>query len=581
MRRLLIGTFLLILISSSFGEILFGPVEIGSGVAFQDTFGMYCRCTAYFVEIQNGMGESRADGFKVGLNDTTVIELDGSWTTYTEQIELRETEPNEISVNVMGEEGAKIAVQVYERDVTPEPVPTRIYMKRTDDEELFSESFLLNHWADRFYLDITNGNPDGSNRIISGRVIVDGVTVVDEKELNDSVFKIRKEIEFADVSNLNRVLIITSGEDGDFVSIGIEEAAQTVSVEEVARVDLEYPRDSGSGIFMVDGHPKVRVSEEIKFVEIDEYGNTTTLLSRNIETDEWIEAMSPRCGHVLTGEGLPDNRIYRLYDPQWSLISTITNQDLLIGAISEAGNVMMGWDMATLDYEACEGLLVAFYDKNGQTIGGMPLGYEPIDYDRENQISPDEQYSFTHCNDMLQVYGIDGQLKWESPWKQSRSVVNNGLAVQADWESLLFHNENGTVERRVINPRPPVESGGPFTRSASDGEYAEHSGDALIVAKRSGPQSCWYFDPSPDGYVCWQSMSDDGRWAISINPGVEFREASLVGAGGEIIWQKADEWVCGPTRRMISSDGEYFFLFTSDGEYELCNRCHIYRIAVE
>gem|GEM_PF-4815754 len=102
-----------------------------------------------------------------------------------------------------------------------------------------------------------------------------------------------------------------------------------------------------------------------------------------------------------------------------------------------------------------------------------------------------------------------------------------------------------------------------------------------MVAKRSGPQSCWYYNPAPNGYVCWHSMSDDGRWAISINPGVEFWEVSLIGAGGDVLWQKANEWICGPFERIVTSNGEYFYLFAADGEFESCDKCLIYRISVE
>ncbi|MBN1422912.1 hypothetical protein JXA88_00005, partial [Candidatus Fermentibacteria bacterium] len=369
---------------------------------------------------------------------------------------------------------------------------------------------------------------------------------------------------------------------GAKISLGIEEPAQTVTVTEVAEVELPYGRDE-SGIQMHNGHVLLRVRDGEELLEIDETGSMIQRLANNDRRmgQEVIETTSPRLGYVLTVAREQGERVFRLYDRNWSLVSTTAGQDLWITAISEAGGYLLGWDRATYHLPACQGCMAAIYDPSLTVRATIPVGMMPIDADRENQFSPDEQTTYTHCDDKLQVYRTDGTFLWEAPWRQSRHLGNGGIAVQATADSLLLHDATGALVCRVVNPRPPEQSGEARARTTPGGECAIHSGDAVLVAKREGPQSCWLFDPGPEGYICWQSMSDDGRWIVAIDAGGKPREVSLVGAGGHVVWELDDQWFCGPLQRMLAPNGGYFYLFTRDSQSGPCKYCHVYRIDVE
>ncbi len=88
---------LLFLLSSVSAEVLFGPVVVPNGQIYSGTFPMYCRCTAYFLEVTNGSSKIP----KVILNGEPVLELEGEvWRRAVVQVELREDGPNEIEIRV-------------------------------------------------------------------------------------------------------------------------------------------------------------------------------------------------------------------------------------------------------------------------------------------------------------------------------------------------------------------------------------------------------------------------------------------------------------------------------------------------
>jgi len=586
MRRLLLGISLLFSSVPVLSETLFGPVEVTSGIAFRDTFGMYCRCTAYFVEIQNGVGESRADGYRVALNDTMVIELDGSWTTYTEQVELREIEPNEISVEVMGKEEAKIPVQVYERDVTPEPVPTKTYTKQIEDEEIFGETFVLNHWADRFYLDVTNGNPDGSNRISSGRVMVDGEIVVDESEFTGSTYEIRKEIEFSDSVNRNRVVVSTWGEAGDFVTIGVTEAAQTVSVEEVWQKDFSWPSFLDGAIRVESGEPIVTLNFNGKAVRITGDGSEQILG----ETEPGAFFTSPTGKYTGVRKASPGGQSLRteILDGEWNSVS-YTDNYMRAELISDDGNTIASLEGGGLAYQGedpCELSKAMLFDQNFSSLGSpIPIDFGDPLFDRYH-LAYDGSCLLSLCGEgqQLRMYNRDGSLLWVRPWGFDEFMpVSGGNAVLASPDTLFMIDSAGTIQRRVTGPSVNPNGMGFVPRLLSEEVGVQSGRNEVRIAQMSGPQSCWEFEHY-DARIGWTWISKDGSWLLSGGIiGTDTRPIYiwLIGAGGEILWtglsnRGLDPWVT----TAITAEGEYFLLHSISSD-EPKYRSELYRVNVE
>ncbi len=577
------GAIILVVISlvagMSYGDVLFGPVVVEKGTPYAGTFGMHCACTAYFVEARNGEGGRLTKECTVVLNGETVLDLQKGWSVASVQVELRETEENEIEIEVKGPGRSAATVEVYERNVTPAPMVSRVYEKKGRKAEEYEESFVLNHWARRFWLKVENGEENGSGRVESGSVEVNGVEVIGEGELHNGVHTVTKEVELVD--GMNRVHIAMEGDPGSRIQIGIDGAAQTVTVTKVVEVELPLAPEYG-GIQMHDGHVLLRLGDTHSLVEIDEQGNMITRLSpEDLHSgSEEMGVMSLRGGYVWTTAYEEGEPLYRFYDPHWHLLHETRGEVRAIQQISEAGNVLLGWDSQTLQLEPCGGgAMVAVYDQAGTVASLVPMGLPPSDYDIFNQLSPDGLTCWAYCNDDMQVYGTDGILRWRAPWRESRELANGGLAVQATKDSLLFHGSDGSLVRRVVNARPANQEG--RGRTTPDGEYALHGGDALMIAKRSGPQSCWTFDPGQDSWVLWMWMSEDGKWVLAVDgtPYPDPQAIWLVGAGGEMLWEASGPASPSPFRSTLTQGGEYFYLMAEgQGHNELC---YLYRVMVE
>ena len=75
------------------GEVLFGPEVVEKGSPYSGTFGMYCRCTAYFVEARNGEGGRLTKECTVGLNGEKALDLEkgtgSGWRSWDRTVRAR------------------------------------------------------------------------------------------------------------------------------------------------------------------------------------------------------------------------------------------------------------------------------------------------------------------------------------------------------------------------------------------------------------------------------------------------------------------------------------------------------------
>jgi len=562
------------------GEVLFGPVVVENGSHYSGTFGMYCRCAAYFIEAQNGEGEQSTAGCTVVLNGETVLDLEKGWSSASRQVELRETEPNEIEIEVKVPTRGAATVEVYERDVTPAPMAARQYTKKRRTIEFFSEGFVLNHWATRFRLRILNGEENGGNRV-KGRVLINGVEVVGYDELNEHEYRVVKEIELID--GWNEVEVYLDGRRDSYVNIGMEEAAQTVEVTEVAEVPIDGVPGGVIGMHGDQVYVKMGIGGG-RVRQVDGNGDVQTMFTEGDER-EHATGMSRRGDYVATRFWNGQEWRRRLYDWEWNEVTQWVGPPVRtegVELISDNGNTLM-----EIEYDADPGEGGApvgyhFFDGAGTPLfsfsGDVTLRFAEDLY----MVSPDGESVAQFGPEELQVYWRDGKVRWSTAARFNSSLANSGQAVQATADSLLFFASDGRIERRVLNPDP--DELGALSASTPDGQHAMHFGNSTIVAKRNGPQSCWRFS-LPGGMIAGATMSDDGRWVwvLSTTHGPEMKSAIwLVGAGGAVAWEIWADGMVVTGLRSITEFGEYFYFTEHDPNPPgFQDHCHLFRVDLQ
>ncbi len=361
----------------------------------------------------------------------------------------------------------------------PAPVPMREYVKDSEGLEEYIESFVLNHWATRFVLRVENGDPDGSHRVTSGVVRVNGQVVLGPEEVHGGMGEAEAEVELWS-EGLNRIRTRVEGPAGSKIRLGIEEPAQTVTVTQVAEVKLPGSGPHEDGISTHDGQILYRGHYATKVVEIDGNGAYTERFAGSEST--WVHRMSPRGSYVwvlAVQNGVPQHRLYDwrgavVADWPWS--GTAWN----IYDISEAGNTLVGPDYPANMATACSGgSIFSVYDVDGTRLGqiqGSP--YSPP----RMWVSPDGMTVAAYCNNKMSVYTRDGLLLWEAPYRGSPALAAGGRAVQATEDSLIMHGPDGRLERVVVASHPTERLRMAWT--TADGGFAVHRARSVMMARR-------------------------------------------------------------------------------------------------
>ncbi len=330
---------------------------------------------------------------------------------------------------------------------------------------------------------------------------------------------------------------------------------------------------------MYNGHVLLRMAGG-NVSDIDEAGIMTVRLDPKHPRlgDETHVAMSTRGSYVWTRAFEGNEHVCRLYDRAWNLVHETRGEARRVQQVAETGDGLLGRDLETIGLLPCQGGMIAVYTRTGEVGAKIPLGVEPGDFDLFNQFSSDGLTCVTFCNGNMQVWGTDGVMRWESPWRKSRDLGNGGIAVQGTADSLLFHGADGSIVRRVVNARPSSEEG--RERTTPDGAFGMHKGASVMVARRQGPQSCWQFDPGEGKEMLCSWMSDDGRWVLAMDksPYPNPRTVWLLGAGGEAVWMTLSRPL--QRRTVLTELGEYFYLMCYD-EVTYGKRCALYRVTVE
>ncbi|MCU0613442.1 MAG: DUF2793 domain-containing protein [Candidatus Eisenbacteria bacterium] len=580
-----LAALLSLIVSSLHAEVLFGPVTVPNGQVYTGTFPMYCRCTAYFLEVTSQSSKAPT----ILLNGQQVLALTGeTWRKAAVQVELREDAPNEIEIRVGRTQGrAGATVQVVERDVSPAPMPAREYVKDSSLPEEYHESFVLNHWASRFILRVENGDPDGSHRVTSGTVRVNGQEVLGPDQLHSGMAEADAEVELSEVElstqHPNRVRVRVEGPAGAKIRIGIEEPAQSVTVTEVWEVPIVGV--PGGCIGTRDGHVSVKLLHGRTALIIDESGAVDSVLADR-GTSFWPERATGYSAHgnyIVTNAG-GDSLIYRLYDWGWNRVTEWTGDPWGFGAVSDSGNTLVSVQYQGVRFSPDRRPeWYHIHDGAGTKLTTIPAGICGKIWGDYDLTSPDGMTVARFGPDMFRLYNRDGTLRYEVEKGFLFSLANGGLAAQGSSDVLTFYGSDGTIQRRVVgNPPKPPDSGAPYI--TPDGEYAMHLGVGVAMSRRTGPQSCWRFDAPEPGWVGAAWLSDDGRWVAGFSQaiyGAEQRQALwLVGAGGGVVWQALLEGSPGVSARtMFTEDGQYFYY--TEHESPTGDRCVLMRVDTE
>lgn len=227
--RLLTFTALICAASSLAASDLFGPrsfsLSNGSPQTFNETVAVteLDRCdgrAAFTIVIENGSDDpgSRVTSGSVTLNDVPVVD-ESDFQAHVPRIErpVRLIAANRITVRLNGgRPGAFIKVSIRreaEEDAAPSVTDTL-----NGGRQQFTHSFTLAN-AGNYALTVQNGSADGKHRVRTGSIVLNGVEVFGEKDLNARVELLRRVVSIQSGASIT---VDASGQAGDFVVVGIE-----------------------------------------------------------------------------------------------------------------------------------------------------------------------------------------------------------------------------------------------------------------------------------------------------------------------------------------------------------------------
>lgn len=187
------------------GEVVvYGPKRVESpsgGTVYQvEKFTLALQPGArYTLRVQNGAadGSARLDSARVVLNGSTVLtgrELHRGAASASRVIEA--TGSNTVEVRATGTSGTFLTLSVVQE---PDPTYTvfgpKTYVRETGAPVTLTEQFTLQPGAGGPYrLHVVNGNPDGTQRLASAQVRLNGVNVMTSSDLNQQVGGLVREV---------------------------------------------------------------------------------------------------------------------------------------------------------------------------------------------------------------------------------------------------------------------------------------------------------------------------------------------------------------------------------------------------
>lgn len=115
--------------------------------------------------------------------------------------------------------------------------PTQ-YNRGTGAPQTFTDTFLNCETAAQYNLVVVNGNPDGTNRVSSATIRLNGTQVADPRDFNQSVSQITKPVA---VSASNTLETTLASAPGSFLTVSFQCARNCLSVEITAPISNASP----------------------------------------------------------------------------------------------------------------------------------------------------------------------------------------------------------------------------------------------------------------------------------------------------------------------------------------------------
>jgi RHS repeat-associated protein len=207
--------------------VLYGPVEFvtltGLGQTYVEQFSANVPAGTYqAVRVVNGEadGTGRAALLSVELNGVELITEPFDETVASLEVPATFGATNTLQVIVAGAAGAHVDVSavavVGGEFIAYGPV---VFTRHAGPPQTVTEHFSRPPSAEEpFTLIITNGNPDGSNRVSSGRVWLNGVEVATTSDFNQQVAEIVRSVSLAAD---NAITVRLASAPGSFITINI------------------------------------------------------------------------------------------------------------------------------------------------------------------------------------------------------------------------------------------------------------------------------------------------------------------------------------------------------------------------
>lgn len=210
---------------------VFGPETFvsssGSAQLFVERFGLTPEVgNRYFLKVENGLsdGTKRVTGGSVYLNGSLILSsatLAAGGAGWIRDVQILPEDT--LKVTVQGGAGAQLTVSVLTTlDASFTVFETERFVRFTGAPTAYTRSFTLPASAGPPYrLCLTNGNPNGTNRITSANIKINGTTVVSSSDFSNQVGSLSREVTLQNPPSSNTVEVLLASQPQSFIDLCI------------------------------------------------------------------------------------------------------------------------------------------------------------------------------------------------------------------------------------------------------------------------------------------------------------------------------------------------------------------------
>ncbi len=256
----------------------------------------------FLIRLTNGTseGDQRVSSAVVNLNGNEVFrpsQFNQTVSTLSRQIPLLSGE-NLLEVRLRSAPGSFVIIEIFRLDPQPCPVlGLHSFIRSTGKPRTEKLAFDLNpQFIEPFVLNVTSGNPDGSNRVDSATITLNGILIFGPNDFNEQVSFLSRTVSLLPTNTLSVQL---RGAPGDLLTVEIlgydsippsvtitspfsgatfnsspitvtgivDDPSSTVTVNGIAA------QVASDGTFVIDGIVLVEGENPIKVVATDSCGN--------------------------------------------------------------------------------------------------------------------------------------------------------------------------------------------------------------------------------------------------------------------------------------------------------------------